>query len=84
MTANSGPVSLETRGNIAVVTIDNPPVNATSQAVRAGLLDVITKADEDKDIAAIVINFVSKRIQANGRQQRCGVARINQAVAKND
>ncbi len=32
------PVRYETHGEIAVIRIDNPPVNATSQAVRAGLV----------------------------------------------
>lgn len=33
-----GPVRYESHGEIAVIRIDNPPVNASSQAVRAGLL----------------------------------------------
>ncbi len=32
------PVRYETHGDIAVIRIDNPPVNASSQAVRAGLV----------------------------------------------
>ena len=31
------PVSVQNHGDIAVITVDNPPVNALSQAVRAGL-----------------------------------------------
>ncbi|GAB4259274.1 MAG: 3-hydroxyacyl-CoA dehydrogenase NAD-binding domain-containing protein [Pararhodobacter sp.] len=33
-----GPVTYETHGDIGVIRIDNPPVNATSHAVRAGLI----------------------------------------------
>ena len=33
------PVVLEMQGAIARVTVNNPPVNALSHAVRAGLLD---------------------------------------------
>ena len=36
-------VSVEMDQQVATVTIDSPPVNATSQAVRAGLLDAIEK-----------------------------------------
>ena len=39
--AQSGPVTVERRGDVAWVTIDNPPVNVTSTAVRAGLLDAV-------------------------------------------
>ncbi len=42
-------------GDIAVVEVDNPPVNATSQAVRAGLAAAIAKLTDDAGIAAIVI-----------------------------
>jgi 3-hydroxyacyl-CoA dehydrogenase len=42
-------------GDIAIVEIDNPPVNATSQAVRAGLAAAIAVVAEDVGIAAIVI-----------------------------
>lgn len=41
MTQHS-PVSVETNGTIAWITIDYPPVNATSNAVRAGLNDALT------------------------------------------
>ncbi len=33
----AGPVTTERRGSIAVIIVDNPPVNALSQAVRQGL-----------------------------------------------
>ena len=37
----SDPVQVEFRGKIAFVTIDSPPVNATSTSVRAGLLAAV-------------------------------------------
>ena len=37
----SGPVSYERKENIGIITVDNPPVNALSQAVRAGLSDCL-------------------------------------------
>ncbi len=48
-------VTLRSDGNVAVVTIDNPPVNAMRQEVRAGLLDVVTRVAGDPGVAAIVI-----------------------------
>lgn len=39
----NGPVSVKISDNIGWVTIDNPPVNATSQAVRAGLMEAVSE-----------------------------------------
>ena len=41
------PVTLSTAGTIAILEINNPPVNALSQAVRQGLYDAIIQADAD-------------------------------------
>ena len=49
------PVSMERDGAVAVITVDNPPVNALSQAVRQGLMDLVSEADADRACEAIVI-----------------------------
>jgi 3-hydroxyacyl-CoA dehydrogenase len=51
----AGPVTTRRAGGVAVVTIDNPPVNAASQAVRAGLVAAVEAAEADHEVAAIVI-----------------------------
>jgi 3-hydroxyacyl-CoA dehydrogenase len=48
-------VDLSTRGRVAVLTVDNPPVNALSQHVRKGLHDGIKRATADGAVQAIVI-----------------------------
>jgi 3-hydroxyacyl-CoA dehydrogenase len=48
-------VDLSTRGRVAVLTVDNPPVNALSQHVRKGLHDGIKQAIADSAVQAIVI-----------------------------
>ena len=35
------PVSIAREGDVSVITVDNPPVNALSQAVRQGLVECI-------------------------------------------
>ena len=40
-------VGLQKDGEIAVITVDNPPVNALKQVVRAGLLSTLTQARGD-------------------------------------
>ena len=48
-------VGLQKEGEIAVITVDNPPVNALKQVVRAGLLSTLTQARDDAATRAIVL-----------------------------
>lgn len=41
--------------NIAVIRIDNPPVNALSQAVRQGIVDALAKAERDGADAILLV-----------------------------
>ncbi|MGI9327228.1 MAG: 3-hydroxyacyl-CoA dehydrogenase NAD-binding domain-containing protein [Pseudomonadales bacterium] len=50
-----GTVHYESRGNIALLTVDNPPVNPLSSGVRQGLHDGFSKALADDAIKAIVL-----------------------------
>ncbi|HZH51194.1 MAG TPA: 3-hydroxyacyl-CoA dehydrogenase NAD-binding domain-containing protein [Microvirga sp.] len=51
----NGPVRLVATTPVALIEIDNPPVNATSQAVRTGLLEAIGEVDRSPQIQAAVI-----------------------------
>ncbi len=51
----SDPVDFSSRGAIAVITINNPPVNALSQAVRQGIAEAIAKGLGDDSVKAMVI-----------------------------
>jgi 3-hydroxyacyl-CoA dehydrogenase len=55
MTAVSQSVDLAQRGRIAVLSVNNPPVNALSQHVRQGLRDGVRAATADGNVGAIVI-----------------------------
>ncbi len=48
-------VELRRDGEVAVILVDNPPVNALSQAVRAGLLEQLSAARDDESVEAVVI-----------------------------
>ncbi|MCP5075770.1 MAG: FAD-dependent oxidoreductase [Rhodobacteraceae bacterium] len=50
----NNPVSVHFRDSIAVVKIDNPPVNATGLAVRVGLLDAVQACEQACVKAAVV------------------------------
>ncbi|WP_339709996.1 3-hydroxyacyl-CoA dehydrogenase NAD-binding domain-containing protein [uncultured Sphingosinicella sp.] len=45
----------EADGRIAVVTVDSPPVNALSNAVRQGIADAVEKAITDDAVGAVVL-----------------------------
>ena len=51
----ASPVSLNVAGDIAVIEVSHPPVNALSQAVRAGLADCVSRAAKTEGVQAIVI-----------------------------
>jgi 3-hydroxyacyl-CoA dehydrogenase len=51
----SDTVRYERRGEVAVVTVDNPPVNALSSSVRQGLADALADAKLDDAVKAIVM-----------------------------
>lgn len=48
-------VSYSIDGDIGVITVNNPPVNALSQHVRQGLHECFTAADADDTVATILI-----------------------------
>ena len=59
-------VRIERRGSTALILVDNPPVNATGQAVRQGLLDAIAAVDGDAAIDAVVIACEGRTFIAGG------------------
>ena len=52
---NSSLVTLHIEDDIAIVTIDNPPVNATSHAVRAELAEVISQTNKNHSLLAVIL-----------------------------
>jgi 3-hydroxyacyl-CoA dehydrogenase len=48
-------VNYDRRGRVAVLLVDNPPVNALSQHVRQGLDEGIARAGADEQVDAVVI-----------------------------
>ena len=53
-------VSIERRDGVAVISINNPPVNALSQSVRGGLTQSIGEVAADDDVKAIVIFCIGR------------------------
>jgi 3-hydroxyacyl-CoA dehydrogenase len=55
MTPITERVALDRRGPVAVLTVDNPPVNALAHAVRVGLRDGLRQAAADPGVTAVVL-----------------------------
>ena len=51
----SSPVSYSREGRIAIITVDNPPVNALALPVRAGLASAFAQLASDADAAGAVL-----------------------------
>ncbi|MBP0619382.1 3-hydroxyacyl-CoA dehydrogenase NAD-binding domain-containing protein [Cupriavidus consociatus] len=60
MTAINAVTSLAVDGNIAVLTVDSPPVNALSAGVRAGILQGIERCIADPAVQGIVLACAGK------------------------
>ena len=57
-------VTTQRDGSLAIVTVDNPPVNALSQAVRAGIAEAVTQAGQDSQVKAIVLICAGRTFMA--------------------
>jgi 3-hydroxyacyl-CoA dehydrogenase len=55
MQIDSACVAIEKTDNLAVITLNNAPVNALSQAVRQGLMLAVQAALDESDVTAIII-----------------------------
>ena len=55
MTAINAVTDLTREGDVAVITLNNPPVNALSQAMREGLSAALAQADKDAGAKAILL-----------------------------
>ena len=69
-----GTVHYEARGNIALLSIDNPPVNPLSSGVRQGLFDGVSSALADDAIEAIVLTGMHRAFIAGADISEFGAA----------
>ena len=50
-----GTVIYDVKDGVAILTVDNPPVNPLSDGVRTGLFDSLIKAEEDSEVIGVVL-----------------------------
>jgi 3-hydroxyacyl-CoA dehydrogenase len=59
-----GTATLRHDGNVAVISVDNPPVNALSHAVRVSLFEAFGRARDDANTQAIVLTALGRTFVA--------------------
>ncbi|MEP0049435.1 MAG: 3-hydroxyacyl-CoA dehydrogenase NAD-binding domain-containing protein [Roseobacter sp.] len=57
-------VQIHKTGGLAYVTIDNPPVNAASQAVRIGLMAAISDTESDDTVLGVILRAAGRTFTA--------------------
>ena len=53
-------VQMTREAGVALIRVDNPPVNALGHAVRAGLLEAFVAAEQDKQVELIMLYCAGK------------------------
>jgi 3-hydroxyacyl-CoA dehydrogenase len=70
----------ETEGRIAVVTVDSPPVNALSNAVRQGVAQGVEKALADPEVGAIVLTCAGRTFFAGADITEFGKPQVDPSL----
>jgi 3-hydroxyacyl-CoA dehydrogenase len=60
-------VRTERQGDIFIITVDNPPVNALGHQVRQGLVAAIEAAGQAEGVRAVVMNCAGRTFFAGIR-----------------
>src|SRR5271170_4636951 len=69
-------VRLEKRGDVAVIVVDNPPVNALSPGVPEGIIASLNEAEADPAIRAIVLTGAGRSFIAGADIRQFGKNRV--------
>jgi 3-hydroxyacyl-CoA dehydrogenase len=80
MAAINSVADLAIEGEVALVTIDSPPVNALSQAVREGLERGVEQAEANGAVKAIVIICGGRTFIAGADISECGLPEIKLGI----
>lgn len=75
-------VRLERDGDVAVIVIDNPPVNALSPGVGEGIVDALQKAEADPDVAAIVLIGAGRSFIAGADIRKFGTGVVRPPIGE--
>ena len=60
----AGPVRYENKDGVGIITVDNPPLNVLSRAVRDGLMAAVREAAADSAASAVVLTGAGRTFTA--------------------
>lgn len=65
-------ITITQQNDIAIVTINNPPINALSHAVRQGLQNAVQSIEADETVAAVILNCTGRTFIAGADVREFG------------
>ncbi|PYQ46007.1 MAG: 3-hydroxyacyl-CoA dehydrogenase [Acidobacteria bacterium] len=71
-----GPAEYSTRGTVAVITLNNPPVNGLGHALRRGIVDGLDRAAADPGVKAVVLAGAGKSFSAGADIREFGTPQM--------
>ena len=80
-------VGYEKRGSVAILTMDNPPVNGLGAALRTGIAERVAEAQADPEVEAIVIAGAGRMFSAGadirefGGEPPAGTPSLNDVIS---
>ncbi|MFL6602436.1 MAG: enoyl-CoA hydratase/isomerase family protein [Steroidobacteraceae bacterium] len=72
MTQSFHAIEYQRRNGVAVIIMNNPPVNGLSHAVRRGLVEAFAQAVDDPHVCAVVLTGAGKGFSAGGDIRELG------------
>ncbi|MBN9562431.1 MAG: enoyl-CoA hydratase/isomerase family protein [Alphaproteobacteria bacterium] len=75
-------VRYETEDGIAIITVDNPPVNALSPGVPEGIIDGVRRANADPAVRAIVLIGAGRSFIAGADIRQFGTGRVRPPIGQ--
>ena len=75
-------VCLETDGDIGIIVVDNPPVNALSPGVPEGIIDGVRRANADPSVRAIVLIGAGRAFIAGADIRQFGTGRVRPPIGQ--
>ncbi len=72
VTEHSETVRTERRGEIGVIVVDNPPVNAIAPSVRDGIYAAVQELGADAAVRAVVLHCAGSTFMAGADIRRLG------------
>jgi 3-hydroxyacyl-CoA dehydrogenase len=78
----TGAISTSVEGAIGIIRVDNPPVNALSNDVRAGLVEAVAGHGADPSVAAILLLCAGRTFIAGADIREFGKPRQPPSLAE--